>query len=191
MAALRPSAFLIHAVRQSIHIDHFLPDLLIRCSSCVFIDPGQAGLWRCRRDQRIEFLENFGDGCWRQRANETCVARPPIQTSDLVRQNGACNRHARRDHDFERVAFDLVGDRTEDCQTDPAIVGDRRQNNRRSSSCLFVARLRSETDSHRLLVFDHQQIRAYPLLPRSSVSASYQIVLAHPPLFWHPTTTVL
>lgn len=46
------------------------------------------------------------------------------------------------DEHFERIAFDLVRDRTENRQADFPIIGGEGQHDRRSATSVFVARLR-------------------------------------------------
>jgi hypothetical protein len=60
--------------------------------SAVLGHPDRAPLWRCKGDERIEFLQNFRYGRWRQATNEAGVPCAPIQTFDLIGQNRTRHR---------------------------------------------------------------------------------------------------
>lgn len=54
-----------------------------------------------------------------------CLARSPVETLDLICQDDTTNLQAIGNRDFERIAFDSVGDGTQQGQADPLVVGER------------------------------------------------------------------
>lgn len=94
--------------------------------------------------QRRQFREDIFDDGQRKLAGERGVACRPIQAFRLVAENGAADRQAIGKNYFERVAFDLAGDRTEERQTRTLIVRSQRKRHGWPVPGLFTTGLRVE-----------------------------------------------
>ena len=75
------------------------------------------------REQRAHFVQHLANGLIWQSGDHAHVATPPIDALQLVRQDHTRNGQPPGKRNFERVAFDLVRDRTKHRQTDPSVVG--------------------------------------------------------------------
>lgn len=63
--------------------------------------------------QRMELLQHLVADGWRESAPELRLSDLPVEAFDLVGQDHARDRVARRDLDLEGITLNLAGDRAE------------------------------------------------------------------------------
>lgn len=86
-------------------------------------------------------MKNLLDDCWGKDADACCLPGAPIETLQLIRQNGARNVETGRDEDFERVTLYATGDRDKYRDTCSPIVGGWRKYDRRPPTGLLMTSL--------------------------------------------------
>lgn len=96
-------------------------------------------------EEAIELTQYLTYCCLGQSAYELRRSPAPVHTPDVIGQHNACHRQAGRDGNLKWITLRLVRHRTNNGQTNFAVVAGRRQHHRRSPPGLLASYLRVES----------------------------------------------
>ena len=120
------------------------------CTLCNRRERGRSGN---RRNKKQSLLEYLAHDRWRQRADAFGFSCTPVETSELVGESCTGNLEARRDENFERVAFDLSSQWNKQSQASSPVVRSRREHECRASPRLLVTGLGIKREPYEISPF--------------------------------------